>query len=734
MDNLLHPRVARARAVLLLPALAALLGSCKSVPAGGGAPTEILWDRYGVPHIYASSDADAFLGYGYAQMAAHGNLILKLYAESRGRAAEYWGPSHLDNDRFVRTMDIPGRAAAWYRQLSPAMRANLAAFAAGANRYVTEHPETIPDSLKGVLPVTPEDLLAHEQKVVNFMFMLGRQAELPGTMRNTPRPASNMWAVSGRRSASGRPLLLGNPHLPWRDLYLFFEAHIVTPGRNFTGVALVGMPSPLIGFNDHVGWSHTVNTQDGADVYRLVPSGGGYLLDGAVRPYATRTELLKVRLAGGFRTDTLVVRESVHGPVFRDDSTGTFALRVAGLEDPRAVEQWWVMGGATSMAQFERIVQGLHVPFFNIMAASGDGHTYYLFGGKTPRRPRGDFASWSAPVRGDSSALIWTDYLSYGELPHVMDPSTGWLQNANDPPWTVSWPLLFNPDSFPAYVAPRVMGFRPQQSALLQLADSSITFEELVQYKHSSRMALADRILPELLAAARSGGDADARAAAEVLAAWDRSANAESRGAILFEEWVTRWYGTPGRQPFAHPWRLDSALTTPRGLANPAGAVAALSAAARATVQAHGALDVPYGTVKRLRHDGQDLPGNGGPGDPFGIFRVAQYAPGADGKAAIVAGDTYYQVVEFSSPVRARVLTAYGNASQPGSPHRGDQLALFARQEMREAWRTRAEVERHLESRVVLRPGAEATELPKTATGKIQEYVLRGRRTGIAAQ
>jgi acyl-homoserine-lactone acylase len=145
-------------------------------------------------------------------------------------------------------------------------------------------------------------------------------------------------------------------------------------------------------------------------------------------------------------------------------------------------------------------------------------------------------------MRGDSSALVWTEYLRYDELPHVMDPASGWLQNANDPPWTVTWPLAFAPDSFAAYVAPREMSFRPQRSALMQLADSSVTLDELVEYKHSTRMALADRVLPDLLAAARATGDADARKAADVLEAWDRGTDAGSRGGVLFQAWVMQWY------------------------------------------------------------------------------------------------------------------------------------------------------------------------------------------------
>ncbi|MEP7380387.1 MAG: acylase [Gemmatimonadota bacterium] len=689
------------RSFLRVAATVLAIAACRSAAPDAGA-TEILWDSWGVPHIYAPTDVQAFKAFGYAQMEAHGDLLLKLYGEARGRSAEYWGESSLPTDRFVRTMGIPARAIQWYDALPPATRADVDAFVAGINLYATQHPDRLSNRMRVVLPVTAPDVIAHGQRVINFLFMFFGQAQLPEGMHNDVAPGSNMWAISSHRSASGHPLLLGNPHLEWRDLYLFFEAHVVTPDRNFTGVTLVGMPTPAIGFNDFVGWSHTVNTQDGVDVFALTPRGAGYLLDGAEKAYVTRTELLRVKGASGTRVDTLLVRESVHGPVFRDDSTGTFAVRVAGLDDPGAIEQWWAMGGAKSMAAFESTVRQMHVPFFNVMAASRDGHTYYFFGGKTPRRKGGDFDQWSGSTRGDSSALIWTEYLGYDELPHVTDPPSGWLQNANDPPWTVTWPQVFSPDSFAPYVAPREMGFRPQRSSLMQLADSSVTFDELVAYKHSTRMALADRVLPALLVAVRSTGDADARRAADVLEKWDRQAEADSRGAVLFEAWVQEWFRTSRGHPFAHEWRLDSALTTPNGLADAAGAATALGAAARATVRDHGALDVPYGDVHRLRYAGKDFPGNGGPGDPFGIFRVAYYAPDRDGTSHIVGGDTYYQVVEFADPVRAKVLLAYGNATQSGSPHIGDQLELFSRKEMRDAWRSRVDVEAHLESRVAI--------------------------------
>jgi acyl-homoserine-lactone acylase len=276
---------------------------------------------------------------------------------------------------------------------------------------------------------------------------------------------------------------------------------------------------------------------------------------------------------------------------------------------------------------------------------------------------------------------------------------------ANDPPWTATLPIALNPDSFPAYLAPRFMNLRAQRSARMLVEDRSITFDELVAYKHSTRMELADRVLDDLLAAARSGGSDRARRAAGVLAAWDRQANAESRGALLFMLWAMAWLqranslGPETAAAFATPWRLDSAITTPRGIKDPQLAVTVLDAVAAQVETRFGALDVPLGDVVRLRYGGKDLPANGAPGDPLGVFRAASPAPGPGGKFVVIAGDTYYAAVEFARPVRAKALLAYGNATRPGSPHRGDQLDLFAKQQMREIWRTRTEIAAHLERR-----------------------------------
>jgi acyl-homoserine-lactone acylase len=229
------------------------------------------------------------------------------------------------------------------------------------------------------------------------------------------------------------------------------------------------------------------------------------------------------------------------------------------------------------------------------------------------------------------------------------------------------------------------------------IADASpMSFEKMIELKHSTRMELADRILPDLLSAAQ--GHVRVAAAVAVLEKWDRTADNNSRGGVLFAEWIKQFQpgGTgPVTGLFATQWAESDPRATPKGLADPAKAVAALEAAANETKKMYGRLDVSWGEAHRFRRGGVDLSANGGPGDLLGIFRVINYAQGKDGKQVASGGDSYVGAIEFGRQVKAMVVISYGNATQAGSPHATDQLELISNKKMRPAWRTREEVEKH---------------------------------------
>src|SRR5262245_53327999 len=107
--------------------------------AGPGKGTEILWDTYGIPHIFAPDHPSLFHAYGYAQMEGHAELLIRLYAQARGRGAEFYGDSYLASDRWVRTTGIPGKARQWATQQTPEFGALIRAFADGLNAWVEKN-------------------------------------------------------------------------------------------------------------------------------------------------------------------------------------------------------------------------------------------------------------------------------------------------------------------------------------------------------------------------------------------------------------------------------------------------------------------------------------------------------------------------------------------------------------------------------------------------------------------
>jgi acyl-homoserine-lactone acylase len=343
------------------------------------------------------------------------------------------------------------------------------------------------------------------------------------------------------------------------------------------------------------------------------------------------------------------------------------------------------------------------LPIFHTMYADRDGHIMYVYNAAPPVRTHGDHSYWNGVVPGDRSDLIATDRIvSFDQLPQVLDPPTGWVQNCNDSPWTSTYPMTMDPAKFAPYIAPPPsLTQRAQRSIRLLSAPGKITLAELKAMKLSTRSEIADHFVDDLVAAARQHGTATAREAAEILAAWDRQGENTSDGAFLF----LRFMQAAGNSfqnigGYAVPADPRQPLMTPRGFADPAKAVALLDSEARRLHSEYKTLHVIWGDVIRLRRGAVDLPGNGLPGALGGIRTVATSAF-VGGKAQVEGGDTFYAVIEFSKtgPPIGEALLGYGNWSRAGSKHVDDQLELASQKKMRPIMRSRQVIEQNPETR-----------------------------------
>jgi acyl-homoserine-lactone acylase len=188
-----------------------------------------------------------------------------------------------------------------------------------------------------------------------------------------------------------------------------------------------------------------------ADLYELKWAGGGYEFDGTVLPFDVQEFEIKIRQAdGSFSTKPVTVRASVHGPVVARRADRVLALRVAGLNSPNVVSEYWNMMLARHLPEFIRANSRLQMPFFNVIYADRDRQIMYLFGGRQPRRSGGTYVRWSGIIPGDTSATLWTDTLKWAELPHTINPPGGFVQNSNDAPWFSSFPETIKQSHYPS--------------------------------------------------------------------------------------------------------------------------------------------------------------------------------------------------------------------------------------------------------------------------------------------
>ncbi|SRX52885.1 penicillin acylase family protein [Aequorivita sp. CIP111184] len=662
--------------------------------------TEILWDTYGVPHIYANDESSLYKAFGWAQMHNHADLILRLYGESRGRSAEYWG-TKLEQDKMLHLLNFPELGKTEYNQLNGNLKNIVDSFVSGMNAYAQQNPDRIAEELKVVLPVKPDDILAHLLRTLYYDFLISPEI---GKGKSWS-PGSNAWAVGPKLTVSGNSILLANPHMPWLDemaSYRFMEAQLNRGDNMQYGVALIGVPILGIAFNHNLGWTHTVNPLDNVDLYDIKVKDGKYILDGTSHDFDISEITIKSRDKNGEISEEKIERKvSKHGVIISEKGDNALALRYPYMTDPpQMVKQWYDMGQAKNFDEFEAALKQNALPLFNVIYVDKDKNIFYSFAGNVPQK-KGDWADWKNEVSGAESDLIWDSYHSYSELPKLKNPKSGWLQNANDGPYFATYPQEIKASDYDEDISESKIRFRPQQSIQLISEAKDLTLEKFIGLKNSTSCLFFFRIKDELEAMKKLTTDPATLEGLNALTSWNGNFDADNMQAAFFIGYFI--------SPFINysnfweiDWSADAPLSTPDGIKDPEKKLKILKGFTEYFKKRYGSLEIPYGDLYRIKIGEREIPANGGIGS-FGVFRTLDFQPGEDGKSYAYMGDGYVCATEFGEEPTAKVLMTFGNASQKGSKHIGDQLDLFAKKEMRDALLTKEDVEANLEERETIK-------------------------------
>jgi acyl-homoserine-lactone acylase len=661
---------------------------------------EIRRTEYGIPHIRAENLGAMGFGLGYTQMEDYGIEVVNRLIAGRGESARNLGREALESDFAAR--ERHARAVDVYHTLSQDVRDIMQGFAAAGNYYIGLNRGEFPDWVAA--DFTGHDIAARD--VGTWSRGAARRFLERVTSTSTrgiddevdPEDGSNAWAFGPSRTTSGNAILMRNPHLSWTAGY--YEGHVTVPGvMNFYGDFRIGGPFGIVcGFNEYLGWATTNNYPTLDQVYELDADPehpGGYLFDGGRVPVSRKTYTVEYADGETLNRETRDNWRTPLGPVIRRTDEKIYILRSTTDGEYRRPEQVLRMMRAKSLAEWQAAVKMRTLPSSNLTYADRAGNIYYVWNTALPLLPH-PLARDSA-VHVTRTSEIWTELVPFEALPQLLNPTGGYVQNANDPPFYTNLNEILNPTAFPRNMPPLRLRLRSQHSLQLVHTDSVLGLEDVTRLKHSMRMPIADRLKDDLVAAVReSRTDAELLKVSDLLEQWDNTAAADSRGSVLFKMWMRRYSSlTDSTTRFREQWSPDAPVETPRGLGDTEAALEAFDWAVEEAVGQWGSWDVAWGDVHRVRMGEVDVP-VGGCDSGFGCFRTLSFSPDEDGRLVANRGDGWVFAVEFGATPRAYSVLAYGQSIREDSPHFSDQAAMFAENRMKRVAFTEAEIRENL--------------------------------------
>ncbi|WP_217190125.1 acylase [Pseudomonas shirazica] len=713
------------------------VGAVPVQSAAADASAQIRRTTYGVPHIVAKDERGLGYGIGYAYAQDNLCLLANEVLTVSGERSRYFGAKgktleqrdNLASDVFFTWLNTPAAVDAFLQAQPAPVRALLAGYASGFNRALAERrSQGLPAECgtgEWLRPISSEDLVRLTRRLLAEggvgQFVEALAGAQPPTQASQPAPAgfaaalarqqrfatergSNAVAVGARRSANGRGLLLANPHFPWMGGMRFYQMQLTIPGQlDVMGAALPGLPVVNIGFNQHLAWTHTVDTSNHFTLYRLQldpKDPTRYLLDGKSLPLARQTVSVAVKAEDGSLSQVQrQVYSSQFGPVVQWpgrldwDAHAAYSLRDANLENTRVLQQWYQINRADSLATLKGSIEQLQgIPWVNTLAVDPAGKALYLNQSVVPYVDQQLLSACSNPqaqgrlvvLDGSRSACQWkvdAQAAQPGIFPARLLPSLereDFVQNSNDPAW------MANPAQPLTGYSPLVsrsdqpLGMRGRFALQRLQGTARLGADDLQRMVTDDEVYLASLLLPDLLQWCK-GADADVRAVCSSLAAWNGKADLDSGiGLVHFQNLFDALAEHP------QSWRVafDPAdpQHTPRGLAVEQAAVRKLlhqaALASLEQVRDSGmAGEVRWGQVQQAG-DGTPVPG--GP-QALGVYNAIYSVPHGQGKRLVVSGTSYLQLVSFTDQgPEARGLLAFSQSSEAASVHAGDQTKAFA--------------------------------------------------------
>jgi len=706
---------------------------------------------FGVPHIRAENERGLGFGIGYAYAQDNLCLLANEIVTVNGERSRYFGPEQFTveqrenrvSDVFFTWLNTPEAVETFWQAQPVQVRDLVEGYAAGYNRYLGERRQQgLPQQCQGewVRDISARDLV----KLTRRLLVEGGVGQFAEALAGATPPrataqvernaqafqladarqqrfaldrGSNAVAVGSERSFNGRGMLLANPHFPWVGGMRFYQMHLTIPGKlDVMGAALPGLPMINIGFNQHLAWTHTVDSSKHFTLYRLQldpQDPTRYLLDGKSLPLNKQTVTVQVKQADGQIVPVARdIYSSQFGPIVQWpgkldwDKQYAYSLRDANLDNDRVLKQWYAMNQARNLQDLQDAVQKIQgIPWVNTLAADDKGQTLYMNLSVVPNVSAEKLAKCSDPrlglrmivLDGSNSGCAWDidpqaaqkGIFASSELPQLLRKD--FVQHSNDSAW------LANPAQPLTGYSPLIsqegqpLGLR-SRFALDRLAELSkkgpLAVKDLQHMVMDDQVYLAAQVMPDLLKFCGADLGSDAATLKPVCAslkAWDGRASLDSGlGLVHFQNIMQALLESPDI------WRVAfnpaDAQHTPRGLAVEQPAVAkALREAMLASVALAGKMglepDMRWGDIQVVSSGGQQTPIHGGPGT-LGIYNAMQSIPREDGKLEVVSGTSYLQVVSFDEKgPHAQGLLAFSLSSDPASQYSRDQTEAFSKKQ-----------------------------------------------------